>query len=113
MATTGVASLRVGPVGTGSAFQNIRIVSTVVTPAAVSLSVASQALTCLGIIATSDNVIMISQPVQSSKNVTATMAMAGPSNDQVTIFYSAQSGTAATPNPGTYTFLVFRNEKVT
>jgi len=106
-ARPGPNDLQVGPPEIGAMFRNIRIISTALTPGAVSLSVASQAFTITPISTLHDNVIMISWPAQSSLNVLPMAAEAGPGDNQVTISYSAASGTAATPNAGTYRFLIF------
>lgn len=100
-------SLLCGIKGSDTAFDRIRILASAsLTPGALSLSASSWVGVLSGVYTATDQVIMLSQPAQSSIDAVATCAQIGPADQQVTIFYTASSGTAVSPNPGVYTFLV-------
>jgi hypothetical protein len=105
----GPNGLLVGAKGEGTAFKNIRLVSSVVTTGVVSTTVNFLDVTVTGISAALDLVVLVAQPTQSALGVNAVSAQAGASDDRIRIFYDAPSATGVTPNTGgTYKFLVFR-----
>lgn len=104
----GPDSLLVGAKNVGTAFDNIRVVTKSLTPTAVSITVSTFEATVTGVNIALDIVTLVAQPTQSALGVVAAMAQAGLTNDHVTIYYTAQSATAATPNSGNYTFLIYR-----